>query len=239
MEEKKILIVEDETEVSDILKFNLEKEGYRTAIAATGDDALKKNKNFNPDLILLDIMIPAPDGFDVCKEIRTYSNVPIIMLTARDGEVDRIFGLDIGADDYITKPFTMRELFARIRANIKRANNEFITTETETKNETEKDRLTIGDLEINYKKYEVLKRGEPIDVTLREYEVLKFLMENKDEVFSREKLLEKIWGYEYYGDVRTVDVTVRRLRKKIEDDDANPTFVQTKRGLGYYFSNDK
>lgn len=233
---KKVLIVEDERAIVDILAFNLTKENYEVIIAMDGGTGLGRAQLEEPDLILLDVMLPVMDGFEVCKKVREKSDVPIIMLTAREEEVDKVLGLELGADDYITKPFSMRELLARVKANMRR----FVTRaeRTDKKDEMVDDTiLHIRDLEIDIERYEVKKAGQVIDLTLREYELLKFLATQNDKVFSREQLLEKVWGYEYYGDVRTVDVTVRRLREKIESDPAQPGYIQTKRGVGYYFNN--
>jgi two-component system response regulator VicR len=233
---KKVLIVEDERAIVDILTFNLTKENYEVIVAMDGGTGLGRAEMEKPDLILLDVMLPVMDGFEVCKKVREKSEVPIIMLTAREEEVDKVMGLELGADDYITKPFSMRELLARIKANMRR----FVTKEitTDEKNVKISDAVIHAeDLTIDTERYEVKKAGHVIDLTLREYELLKFLATQNDKIFSREQLLEKVWGYEYYGDVRTVDVAVRRLREKIEEDPAQPSYIQTKRGVGYYFSN--
>ena len=184
-----------------------------------------------PDLILLDIMLPKMDGLTVCKKIRASLNVPILMLTAKDEEIDKILGLELGADDYITKPFSVRELMARIKANLRKS--EVKEEIIETEEETEK-KISIGALELDLDKFEAKVNGEVIDLTLREFEVLKFLASQGGQVITRETLLEKVWGYEYYGDIRTVDVTVRRIRGKIEKDTTNPKILITKRGVGYY-----
>ena len=225
--QKLILIVDDERPIVDILKFNLEKNGYRTVEALDGNEGLRLALSKEPDLVLLDVMLPGLDGFGVCRKIREKSSVPIIMLTARDEEVDKVLGLELGADDYITKPFSVRELLARVKANLRRHSDE---GEAHTG-----DILRIGNLSIDCGRYEVIKDETVIDLTLREFELLKFLAEQQGKIFSRETLLEKVWRYDYYGDIRTVDVTVRRLREKIEDDPANPLYIITKRGVGYYF----
>lgn len=225
----KILIIEDEKPISDIVKFNLEKEGFNILTAYDGINGLKMALTENPDLIILDIMLPGLNGFEVCKKIREVSGVPIIMATAKEEEVDKILGLEFGADDYITKPFSVRELIARVKANLRRTampNNNTLDS---------KDLIVNGDLVIDLNKFEALKRGTPIALTVREFELLKFLATQKEQVFTREQLLEQVWGYEYYGDIRTVDVTVRRLREKIEEDSAKPGYVMTRRGFGYYF----
>lgn len=226
---EKILIVDDEKPISDILKFNLTKEGYAVMTAFDGEEALSKALYEKPDLILLDVMLPKMDGFQVCRKVREKTNTPIIMLTAKEEEVDKVLGLELGADDYITKPFSVREVIARVKANIRRVN-------IDLKGDEDDNRIIgISDLEINLERYEVKKRGELIDLTLREFELLRFLASKENQIFTREQLLKDVWGYEYYGDIRTVDVTVRRLREKIEDDSSNAQYIITKRGVGYYF----
>lgn len=226
--DKKILVVDDEKSIADILKFNLEKEGFLVELAYDGDEAINKAFKTSPDLVVLDIMLPKKDGFQVLKEIRKDLKVPVLMLTAKEEEVDKVLGLELGADDYVTKPFSMRELIARIKANLRRVDysNGDISNE---------DVIVSGDLVIDLSKYEVKKNGEVVDLTLREYELLKFLASSAEQVFTREQLLEEVWGYEYYGDIRTVDVTVRRLREKVEDEDGEYKYILTKRGVGYYF----
>ncbi len=228
-----VLIVDDERPIVEILKYNLEKEGYTTIEAYDGQQGLELALNRNPDIILLDVMLPRMDGFEVCKKIREKSSTPVLMLTAREEEVDKVLGLELGADDYITKPFSVRELMARVKANLRRMNQEPPASEVSTKNI-----IGIGRVSLNLDRYEVKKDGHIVDLTLREFELLKFLALQPDRVFSREVLLEKVWGYEYYGDVRTVDVTIRRLREKIEDDAGLPSLIVTKRGVGYYFNKD-
>lgn len=226
----KILVVEDELPIADILKFNLEREGYQVVNAYDGEEALQKAFSEKPDLILLDVMIPKKDGFQVLKEIRDRSQLPVLMVTAKEEEVDKVLGLELGADDYITKPFSIRELLARVKANLRRWEVEDMSVKAD-----DKQVLRYNDLEIDLVKYEVKKRGQVIELTLREFELLQFLAAKPDQVFSREQLLEEVWGYEYYGDIRTVDVTVRRLRQKVEDDASKAKYVLTKRGVGYYF----
>ena len=229
---KKVLIVDDEKAIVDILKFNLKREGYETIEAYDGLDGLNLATEEKPDLILLDVMLPSMPGFDVCKKIREKSNVPIIMLTARTDEIDKVLGLELGADDYITKPFGIREVMARVKANLRRNTME----SAETTEGGDSMVLDFGSLKIDVEKFEASKDGKVLELTLREFELLKFLASQPEKIFSRETLLEKVWGYEYFGDFRTVDVTVRRLREKIEDDASEPKFVMTKRGRGYYFS---
>ena len=229
-EKKKILIIEDEKSISDIIKFNLVKEGFDVEAAYDGREGLQKALTAGPDLILLDVMLPYMDGFEVCRKVREKSSVPILMLTAKEEEVDKVLGLELGADDYITKPFGMRELIARIKANIRR------TDLMVSKQEAPSDVKNFGSLEIDMNRYEVRKNGQTLELTLREFELLKYLAERENRVFSREQLLEEVWGYEYYGDIRTVDVTVRRLREKLEDQSSEPQYILTKRGIGYYFA---
>ena len=226
---QKIVIVEDEKTISDIIKFNVEKEGYQAYTAFDGEEGLALINQVDPDLILLDIMMPKMDGLEVCRRVRKTKNTPIIMLTAKAEEVDKVVGLEIGADDYVTKPFGIRELMARVRANLRRIeNSQPVTKEDENV-------IREGNIQIDIGKYEVQKNGEVIELTHLEFELLKFLCSQKGQVFSRETLLREVWGYEYYGDIRTIDVTVRRLREKIEDDPSKAEYVLTKRGIGYYF----
>lgn len=240
-DKKKILIVDDEKPIVEILTYNLHKEGYETIEAYDGEQAITLALTQKPDLILLDIMLPKVDGLTVCKRIRhTLTNVPILILSAKDEEIDKILGLELGADDYITKPFSVRELVARVKANIRKADvtlgqqtNEI--TETE-KPKAKANKIIVGDLELDLDRFEVKVRGKVIDLTLREFEVLKFLASQPGQVTTREILLEKVWGYEYYGDIRTVDVTVRRIREKIETDTSAPKILITKRGVGYYIA---
>ena len=231
MSDRCVLIVEDEQAIMDILKYNFTKEGYKVLEAMDGETGLSLALSENPDLILLDVMLPKMDGFEVCRKVREKSSVPIILLSAREEEVDKVLGLELGADDYMTKPFSIRELTARVKANLRRTSIDREQTSTENTNS-----ITSGDLIINLERYEVMKYGKVIYITLREFELLKFLALQPDKIFSRESLLENVWGYEYYGDVRTVDVTVRRLREKIEDDPGMPRYIITKRGVGYYFN---
>ena len=234
---KTILIVDDEPPIVDILVYNLRKEGYRTIEAGDGITALNMATEQKPDLILLDIMLPKLDGLSVCKRIKNSFNIPIIMLTAKDGEIDKILGLELGADDYITKPFSVRELVARVKANLRKVEVSSNAKVPEPVNQEKKEsKISVGDLELDLDKFEAKVRGEIIDLTLRELEVLKFLASQPEQVVTRETLLEKVWGYEYYGDIRTVDVTVRRIREKIEKDTSSPKILITKRGVGYYIA---
>ncbi len=228
-----ILVVEDEESICGILKYQLERSNYQVAIAVDGEQAIAMMKQSPYDLVLLDLMLPYKDGFEVCREVRQFSMVPIIMLTARDTEVDKVLGLELGADDYVTKPFSARELLARIKANLRRQS--VATEDTDT---TKKEKLQFGELMIDIKLMQVLRNNVEILVTHREFELLLYLAKHPGVVFSREQLLQDVWGYDYLGDERTVDVTVRRLREKIERDPGNPDYILTRRGAGYYFRRD-
>lgn len=225
---KKILVVDDEKPIADILQFNLKKEGYQVVCAYNGDEALKKVEEDQPDLMLLDIMLPNKDGMEVCREIRKKYDFPIIMLTAKDSEIDKVLGLELGADDYVTKPFSTRELIARVKANMRR--HQTIQEDAEVMTND----IVIGPLTIQPDAYLVLKRDETIELTHREFELLHYLAKHIGQVMTREHLLQTVWGYDYFGDVRTVDVTIRRLREKIEDNPSHPTWIVTRRGVGYY-----
>ena len=236
-DKKTILIVDDEQPIIDILVYNLQKEGYETLEANDGITAVDIALEKKPDLILLDIMLPKMDGLSVCKRIRHTLNVPILMLTAKDEEIDKILGLELGADDYVTKPFSVRELMARIKANLRKADiTSNVISEENRKQEDNTNKIIVGDLSLDLDKFEVRVKNEVMDLTLREFEVLKYLASQPGQVVTRETLLEKVWGYEYYGDIRTVDVTVRRIREKIEKDTSNPKILITKRGVGYYIT---
>jgi two-component system, OmpR family, response regulator VicR len=230
--EKKILVVDDEKPIADILQFNLKKEGYTVYCAYDGNQALEMVEEINPDLILLDIMLPNRDGMEVCREVRKKHDMPIIMLTAKDSEIDKVLGLELGADDYVTKPFSTRELLARVKANLRRQQT---IENTDPKGATNE--ISIGSLVIHPDAYVVSKRGETIELTHREFELLHYLAQHIGQVMTREHLLQTVWGYDYFGDVRTVDVTVRRLREKIEDNPSHPTWIVTRRGVGYYLRN--
>ncbi|MGL4689524.1 MAG: response regulator YycF [Leuconostoc mesenteroides] len=227
----KVLVVDDEKPISDIIKFNLTKEGYDVVTAADGQEALDMYNDENPDLVLLDQMLPEVDGIEVLRQIRSKSDVPVIMVTAKDSEIDKVLGLEMGADDYVTKPFSNRELVARVKANL-RSRKSVSQTSEETFNST--DDIHLGDLVIHPQAYMVSKDGADIELTHREFELLYYLAQHIGQVMTREHLLQQVWGYDYFGDVRTVDVTVRRLREKIEDNPSHPNWLATRRGVGYY-----
>jgi Response regulators consisting of a CheY-like receiver domain and a winged-helix DNA-binding domain len=228
MAEEKILVVDDEEHIIELIKFNLESLGYKVITASNGIDAVKLAKEELPNLILLDLMLPGKDGYDVCKDIRKeapMANIPIIMITAKGEELDKILGLELGADDYITKPFSVRELLARVKAVLRR-----------TAAVVNEQNYKFGDISIDFQKHEILKNDEKLDLTLKEFELLEMLVKNKGRVMTRDFLLDKIWGYEYIGETRTVDVHIRHLRQKIEEDDKKPRYIETIRGIGYRFS---
>ena len=227
----KILVVDDEKPISDIVKFNLDKEGYDVVTAYDGEEALEKVESEEPDLILLDLMLPKIDGLEVARQVRAKHNIPIIMVTAKDSELDKVVGLELGADDYVTKPFSTRELVARVKANLRRQD------QFQQSNEEVKNNIKIGPLVINSDSYSVTRDGAQLDLTHREFELLHYLAQHTDQVMTREHLLQTVWGYDYFGDVRTVDVTVRRLREKIEETPSNPQILVTRRGVGYYLRN--
>ena len=229
---KKILVVDDEKPISDIIKFNMAKEGYEVLTAFDGREALEVFAE-NPDIIILDLMLPEIDGLEVARTIRKTSNVPIIVLSAKDTEFDKVIGLEIGADDYVTKPFSNRELQARVKALLRRS--EF-AADPQLENEADTE-IVIGDLHILPDAFLVQKANKELDLTHREFELLYHLATHVGQVMTREHLLETVWGYDYFGDVRTVDVTVRRLREKIEDTPGRPEYILTRRGVGYYMRN--
>jgi two-component system response regulator VicR len=224
-----VLVVDDEKPIADILKYNLEREGFRVAVAYDGTEALAATERDAPDLIVLDIMLPGLDGLAVCRRLRTYSRVPILMLTARGEEQDKVRGLELGADDYVTKPFSPREVIARVKALLRRSQGVLAPSGAPLRS------VHYGRLAVYLENREVTRDGRPVDLTIREFELLKYLATRPGQVFTRENLLHDVWGYEFFGDSRVVDVTIRRLREKIEDDPGDPAFIQTKRGVGYFF----
>ena len=229
----KVLIVDDERAIVDILKYNLEKNGMTAVCAYDGGEGLRLARESDPDVILLDVMLPVMDGFEVCRTLRAEgNNVPIIMITAREEETDKVFGLELGADDYITKPFSMREVVARVRTNMRRA----VAMAPHSAPEPSGDQLRAKDLVIDKARHAVFKDGKEIELTQREYELILYLAENPGKVISREELMSRVWQYDYYGDLRAVDVAIRRLREKLEPNPSEPEYVMTKRGAGYYFA---
>ncbi len=243
---KTILVVDDEESIMELLVYNLQKEGYNTLQAYDGAQAVDIALKEKPDLILLDVMLPKMDGISVCKRIRYSLNVPILMISAKDTELDKVVGLEMGADDYITKPFKIREVMARIKANLRKSEMiitpEVANTTNTVQESPEQDAnlVVVGDLTLDLKKVEARVKGEVVDLTIKEFEVLKYLAAQPGEVVTREMLLKKVWGYDdYVGAIRTVDVTVNRIRDKIEKDKANPKILITKRGVGYYVVGNK
>lgn len=230
--EKQILLIEDEKAIADILEFNLQKEGYRTAAAYDGEEGLRMALTGEYDIILLDVMLPKMDGWEICRRVRAELPTPVLMLTAREDETDKVRGLGLGADDYITKPFSMKELMARVKAHLRRSEIQAGLPVQQQSSQV----VRVKELVIDNERYMVTKRGEPVDLSSREFALLSLLAANRGKIFSREELMEQVWRYEsFYGDLRAVDVMVRRLREKLEDDPSNPSYIQTKRGLGYYF----
>jgi len=223
----RVLVVDDEPHIVELVRYNLQQEGFAVAVAYNGREALQRAASDHPDLIVLDVMLPEVDGIEVCRQLREHSRVPILMLTARDRELDRVVGLELGADDYVTKPFSPRELVARIRAILRRTGGGTPLPEAEP--------LKSDGLELAPETHEVWLRGRPVDLTAKEFELLKLLMRHPNRVFTRDFLLEHIWGYDYFGSTRTVDMHISRLREKIEDDPVAPTYIQTVRGVGYKF----
>lgn len=228
----KILVVDDEKPISNIIKFNLEKEQYEVITAFDGEEAIEKFVETQPDLILIDLMLPKKDGIEVTREIRKSSDVPIIMVSAKDSEIDKVVGLNVGADDYVTKPFSNAELLARIKANLRRAVIETNALSNLSKNKE----IIVRELRINSESYLVYKNDEALDLSHREFELIHYLAAHQGEVITRETLLEEVWGYDYFGDVRTVDVTVRRLREKVEENPSRPEYICTRRSVGYYMN---
>jgi two-component system response regulator RegX3 len=226
----RILIVEDEASFSEALAFLLTKEGFETAVAEDGRQAINMFNADGADLILLDLMIPEVSGVEVCRTIRTQSQVPIIMLTAKDAEIDKVVGLELGADDYVTKPYSSRELIARVKAVLRRG-------QSEDGSNQDQDLLEVGPIRLNIGKHQVFVSGNPVALPLKEFELLEFLMRNSGRVLTRSQLIDRVWGGDYYGDTKTLDVHIKRLRAKVEADPANPVLIQTIRGLGYKLEN--
>lgn len=222
----KVLVVEDEQSLREALVFFLEKEGHEVSVAVDGEEAIRVFENSGADIILLDLMLPKIDGNQVCKTIRLTSNVPIIMLTAKDSEIDKIVGLEIGADDYITKPYSTRELLARIKAVLRRQAEPPVNIESV---------LTAGELRLDSDRHVVTLNGNPLTLPLKEFELLELLMENVNRVLTRGQIIDRVWGSNYFGDTKTLDVHIKRLRSKVEEDPARPKYIQTVRGLGYKF----
>lgn len=236
LSKQKILVIEDDLHIQELLRYNLERNGYEVAIIENGAEGFKEAREGNHNVIILDIMLPDMDGLEICKRLRMdkiTEKTPIIMITAKGEELDKILGLELGADDYLTKPFSVKELIARIRAVLRRTNDVSIIDESESS----KNIIKISDIEINIEKYEVKKNNEKIILTLKEFELLRILAENKGRVLTRDFLLDKIWGYDYVGETRTVDVHIRHLRQKIEDDDSLSQVIETIRGVGYRMNN--
>lgn len=222
----RILVVDDERPIAEILKYNLEKEGYEVLLAYDGEEALELLERNEPDLILLDIMLPKKDGFAVCREIRDRKEIPIIMLTAKESEADKVRGLELGADDYVTKPFSAREVTARVKAALRRARRTSMGGRKQ---------LRHGDLLVDPETMMVFNRGRQVELTTKEFSLLHVLIRRPGHIFNRQQLLNQVWGYDYFGDERTVDVTIRRLREKLELNPASPEYIHTKRGVGYFF----
>lgn len=231
---KTILVVDDERPIIDILVYNLKKEGYNTLEATDGEMGLKVALEQRPNLILLDVMLPKMDGLTVCKRVKQTYNVPVVMISAKDEEIDKIVGLELGADDYVTKPFSVRELMARVKANLRKVDDE--KEEKNKDNKEKQNKIVVGDLELDLEKVEVKVKGQVKNLTPKEFELVKFLAMQPGVPVTREVLLEKVWNYEYYGDIRTVDVTVCRIREKLGDSTKNSKIIINKRGIGYYLA---
>ncbi len=229
MSNELVLVVDDEKTLVKALSFNLEKEGFRVEQAFDGEEALKKVFDLKPDIVVLDLMLPEVDGFEVCRQIRKKLEIPIIMLTARSEDIDKVLGLELGADDYLTKPFNSRELVARIKAILRRST---------VRDEESKKVVQIGKLQVDLLQHRAKIEDKEVSLTSKEFALLSFLASNAGNVYSREQLLEQVWGYDYYGDVRTVDVHIRHLREKIEKDPANPKLIITVWGTGYKLRED-
>ena len=226
----KVLIVEDEQSISNFISMILTANGYDTIIVRSGEEALTMIASHCPDMIVLDLGLPDMDGMEVLKSVRKWSNLPVVVVSARNHEHDKVEALDYGADDYLVKPFEMKELMARVKANIRRRSMEYAPAQS-TAGQIEADGLCL-----NPETYQGTKNGSPVELTEKEYDLLSYLIRERGKVFSREDLMQRVWNYDYYGDMRTVDVTVRRLREKIEDDPGKPQYILTRRGVGYYFA---
>ncbi|MEL7156618.1 MAG: response regulator transcription factor [Actinomycetota bacterium] len=236
MAEQLVLVVEDEEAFIDALTVGLSKEGFRVEVARDGAEGLARFDEVDPDLVLLDLMLPRISGVDVCREIRTRSQVPIIMVTAKSAEVDTVVGLEVGADDYVTKPYRMRELVARMRAVLRRAEQASAPAAEDVPAEGGGgEAIVVGDVSIDPSRHEVLIRNEPAQLPLKEFELLRYLMENAGLVLSRDALIDRVWGHDYVGDTKTLDVHVKRLRSKVEEEPSSPSRIVTIRGLGYKF----
>ncbi len=231
---KTILVVDDEKPIIDILVYNLKKEGYNTLEATDGEMGLRIALDQKPNLILLDVMLPKMDGLTVCKRVKQAYNVPVLMISAKDEEIDKIVGLELGADDYITKPFSVRELMARVKANLRKVDDD--QDEKGRSDRERQNKIVVGDLELDLEKVEVKVKGQIKNLTPKEFELVKFLAMQPGIPVTREVLLEKVWNYEYYGDIRTVDVTVCRIREKLGDSTKNSKIIINKRGIGYYLA---
>ena len=232
MTEVRVLIIEDEEPLADSIKYNLELEGYHVDVALGGNSGLRKFKEGNPSLVLLDVMLPEISGLDLCRMIRTESDVPIIMITARDSEADKVAGLELGADDYVTKPFSMRELLARVRANLRRQGMESVVPDFE------QEILEGGPVVLNVGRHEVTVDGKMVELRPREFELLASFLRNKGLLMTRDRLISELWGMDYFGDTKTLDVHIKRVRKKIEPDPKSPRYLVTIRGLGYKYVDD-
>ena len=230
---ERILVVDDEDSIVQLVAYNLRRAGYDVLTAGNGEDALHLFRTESPDMVVLDVMLPGANGFEVCKELRKESDKPILMLTARGEEIDRVIGFEIGADDYVAKPFSPRELVGRVKAILRRTRKDTEPAEAES------DSLVFGPLSINFTTYEVICSSRRVDLTPTEFQILKVLAQNSNRVFSRDELVDRVMGHDFYGDVRTVDVHIRHLRSKIEENPSEPKFIETVRGAGYKFTGSK
>jgi len=230
-----VFVVEDEESFVEALTIGLEREGFRTEVARDGQEALDRFDTVQPDVVLLDVMLPRRSGIDVCRELRRRSSVPIIMVTAKGSEIDTVVGLEVGADDYVTKPYRLHELVARMRAVMRRVGGAAVVGTAEAPDAEAGERLEVGDVMLDLERHEVEVRGRPVQLPLKEFELLALLLEHAGRVLTRETLIDRVWGHDYVGDTKTLDVHVKRLRAKVEPDPANPTRIVTIRGLGYKF----